>query len=324
MRRRLLLGGALVMILGCDTSFNPKGPYQEQMVVYAVLSPDSDTTYARVYRTYDPPGFDPYETTLEHPVTDAVVRLTSDGSSWTFGSTLVAREDTSRYKSPISAYLLPGVSVLRGARYRLDVQSPTAGSIDATVSVPGSGTILVGNSYVLQDPTLTTDNVSVRITLSSTTWGFYLRLYLIGEVWEGGAWRQFKREVPLTVIEVIDCENFAGDFPRLERRESSSTAEEHILIFENIAYRYTIASLRSGHDADSVRFIRAEFDFLETDPHLYSYYNIASGFRDEFTLRSDEPDYSNLRGGRGVFGAFALQHVPYAVPPDLGSTLTCD
>lgn len=324
MRWRLLFVGAVMMVSGCDTSFNPKGPYLEKMVVYAVLSPDSDTTFARVYRTYDPPGFDPYETTAEQPVTDAVVRLTSNDSSWTFGSTQVVRDDTSRYGTPISAYFLPNVSVVRGAQYHLAVQSPTAGSVDATVSVPGAGTIQVGNSYVLQDPTLTTDNVSVRLTLSSTTWGFYLRLSLIGEVWEGGGWRQFTKEVPLTVTEIIDCENFAGEFTRLQRRETSNTAEEHMLIFENIAYRYTIASLRSGHVVDSVRFIRAEFEFLETDPHLYSYYSIASGFRDEFTLRTDEPDYSNIRGGRGVFGAFARQRVSYTVPPDLGSSLTCE
>ncbi|MBE0557864.1 MAG: hypothetical protein IH628_11585, partial [Proteobacteria bacterium] len=130
--------------------------------------------------------------------------------------------------------------------------------------------------------------------------------------------------VPLSIIEIIDCQNFVGEFPRLERRETSTPFEEHILLFENVAYRWTIASVRSGHDVDSVRFLRAEFEFLSTDPHLYTYYNIVSGFRDEFTLRTDEPDYTNIRGGRGVFGAFVRQRVAYAVPSNLGSTLTCD
>jgi len=315
---------ALMLVVGCESPFDPKGPYREQLIVYAVLSPDYDTTFARVYRTYDPPGFDPYEVAEDRPVTDALVRISTNGTAWTFGDTLVSRDDTSRYQGPIGAYVLTGMQVTPGTPYRLDVQSPSMGSIDADVTVPGTGFLTIGNSFVLQNPTLTTDNISATAILSATTWGFSVQLYLIGELWEGDRWQPFKREVPLSVVEIIDCENFAGEFPRLGRRETSNPSEQHIILFENVAYRYTIASIRSGHDVDSVRFIRAEFEFLETDPHLYSYYNIASGFRDEFTLRTDEPDYSNIRGGRGLFGAFVRQRVSYAVPANLGNSLTCE
>jgi hypothetical protein len=268
-RLRLIVTVLLIVILGCDTSFNPKGPFRKQLVVYAILSTETDTTFARVYKTYDPPGFDPYEVTTDQPVTDAVVRLTSGGSEWVFGDTLVPRADTSRYQSDIAAYVLSTAA------------------------------------------------------LSSTTWGYLVRLFLIGEAWEAGAWRQFEREVPLSILEVIDCQTFISEYPRLQRREGSRSFEEHLQVFENNAYRWTIVSLRDGRDVDSVRFLRAEFEFLETDPHLYSYYNIASGFRDEFTLRTDEPDYSNIRDGRGIFGAFVRQRVVFNVPSDLGGSLSC-
>ncbi len=321
--RHIVILVAVTLAVACDTPFDPKGPYEETLVVYAVLSTETDTTYARVYRTYNPEGYDPNEITADNPVTDALVRLSSNGSEWTFGDTLVARDDTSRYKGPINAYVLTGVHVTPGAEYRLDVSSPTAGSADAVVAVPGTGYLQIGNSFVLQNPTLTLDNVIATVTLSPTTWGYTVRLYLIGEEWVGGSWRSFEREVPLSVVEIVDCEHFAGEFPRLSRREGTSAYEDHILIFENIAYRYTIASIRSGRPVDSVRFLRAEFDLLETDRHLYSYYNIAAGFRDEFTLRTDEPDYSNIRGGRGVFGAFVRQRISFDVPANLGGSLTC-
>ena len=58
------LVASLVAVLqfgsGCQNSFNPKGPYEEQLVVYSVLSTRSDTQYVRVYATYNPPGFDPH------------------------------------------------------------------------------------------------------------------------------------------------------------------------------------------------------------------------------------------------------------------------
>ena len=320
--RAQVLGVALAL-LGCETPFNPKGEFREQLVVYAVLSSDSDTTWARVYRTYNPPGFDPFEVTTDNPVTDAVVRLTSGSSEWTFADTLLPRADQSRYQSPIAAYVLTGLSVTPGTEYRLDVQSPSAGSVNAVVTVPGTGYLSVGNSYVLQNPTLSDDNISVTSMISPTTWGYSVRLYLIAQVWKGGAPQTVQKEVPLSVSEIIDCQNLIGEYPRLRRRESDSPTEEHIQIYENVAYRWTIVNLRSDPSIDSIRFQRAEFEFLETDPDLYAYYNIASGFRDEFTLRTDEPDYSNIPSGRGVFGAFVRQRIAYAVPSDLGSSLTC-
>jgi hypothetical protein len=323
-RRPLLTACTLFFLLGCETPFNPKGPYQEKMVVYSVLSTDSDTVFARVYRTYNPTGFDPYEVSTDQPVTDAVVRLTTGASAWIFGDTLVERADSSRYQSPIFTYMLTGVNMVPGAEYHLEVQSPTAGTVDAIVTLPAFGSLTVQNAFILQNPTLTANNVTVTIGISSATWGYYLRLYLIGELWEGGAWRPFKREVPMSVEEIIDCQNFYGEFPRMQRRETTTSYEEHIMMFENVGYRWAIASVRSGRETDSVRFLRAEFEFLETDRALYSYYNVASGFRDEFTLRTDEPDYTNIRGGRGVFGAFVRQRVSYSVPSNLGSTLSCE
>lgn len=313
----------MAALLGCETPFDPKGEFRQQLVVYSVLSTDSDTAWARVYSTYNPPGFDPYEVTTDNPVTDAVVRLTSGSSEWVFGDTLLPRADLSRYQSPIAAYMLTGLSVAPGTEYRLDVVSPTAGSLSAVVTVPGSGFITVSNSYVLQDPTLTDDNITATTMISPTTWGYSVRLSLIADVWQGGVRRTVRKEVPLSVSEIIDCQNLIGEYPRLRRRESEDPAEEHIQVHENVAYRWTIVNLRSDPAIDSIRFLRAEFELLETDPNLYAYYNIASGFRDEFTLRTDEPDYSNIPGGRGVFGAFVRQRVAYAVPWDLGSSLTC-
>ncbi|MEK7671562.1 MAG: hypothetical protein AAB344_05010 [Bacteroidota bacterium] len=39
----------------------------------------------------------------------------------------------------------------------------------------------------------------------------------------------------------------------------------------------------------------------QLDDALYAYYTTANGFPDSGTLRLDEPDYTNIEGGLGVF-----------------------
>jgi len=50
------------------------------------------------------------------------------------------------------------------------------------------------------------------------------------------------------------------------------------------------------------------------EPALYNYYGIANGFRDPNTIRVDEPDFTNIAGGVGVFGGFVQDTLVVALP----------
>jgi hypothetical protein len=47
----------------------------------------------------------------------------------------------------------------------------------------------------------------------------------------------------------------------------------------------------------------------QVEDNLYKYYNIVNGFQDEFSIRTDLPDYTNIRGGVGLFGAMTEDSV---------------
>jgi hypothetical protein len=49
---------------------------------------------------------------------------------------------------------------------------------------------------------------------------------------------------------------------------------------------------------------QAKFYLIQVDEHAYDYYNVVNGFQDRFSIRSDQPDYSNIQNGLGVFGSF--------------------
>jgi hypothetical protein len=55
--------------------------------------------------------------------------------------------------------------------------------------------------------------------------------------------------------------------------------------------------------------LTATYILTQVEPNLYMYYNLANGFQDEFSIRTDQPDYSNIQGGFGVFGAMTVDTV---------------
>ena len=79
-----------------------------------------------------------------------------------------------------------------------------------------------------------------------------------------------------------------------------------------LAYAYTLRKIIA--DYGDVYFRQANCYLVQTDQALYVYYNVANGFRDAFSIRMDQPDYSNIEGGLGVFGSYNVDKKSYELP----------
>ena len=51
----------------------------------------------------------------------------------------------------------------------------------------------------------------------------------------------------------------------------------------------------------------AVFTLMIFDENISNYYSTTNGFLDDFTIRIDEKDYSNIQGGLGIFGTYRTQ-----------------
>ena len=54
---------------------------------------------------------------------------------------------------------------------------------------------------------------------------------------------------------------------------------------------------------------RALVVLTQVDEDLYAYSKRVNGFEDPFSIRTDLPDYSNISGGHGIFGALVEDSV---------------
>jgi hypothetical protein len=52
---------------------------------------------------------------------------------------------------------------------------------------------------------------------------------------------------------------------------------------------------------------KALFRLLVLDKNLAAYYSMQKTFLDEFSVRVNQPDFTNIEGGLGVFGIYAIK-----------------
>jgi len=321
-KKKLALVLGFLLVLGCEEPFSPKGDFREEPVVYSIISNLSDTHLARVYRTYDPPAYDPFEHTSDNPITGAIIRLQDGATQWTFRDTVVARADSSRYATPINAYVYSPLQVERGKTYSLFIQPPGGPSSTATTTVPEIGFISVHRNQagVTSPRSVSNRFFGVLATVPTRSKGFLIRFHVTFDVFENSVWVPHRVEVPYFIIDVGLPEEqlLYHEVQRsIDGAGTPGTKISHFLDFSVDSYSTVISRIHGEYGSGAVRFKEAIFTLTQLEKEFYNYYNISRGFRDPNSIRIDEPDYGNIVGGAGIFGAFAVDSAVISLPPTL-------
>jgi len=108
-------------------------------------------------------------------------------------------------------------------------------------------------------------------------------------------------EVPVEITDYQDCTTYTAVYPRVRRQEFGSSRELWRFKLEN--YRRTLIKILT-ENATAIDFKRIFVEFVQADEHVYKYFSVVNGFQDPFSIRVDQPNYTNIQGGFGVFGSF--------------------
>lgn len=287
------------------------------MIVYSVLTTQSDIQYVRVYRNYFPEANNPQYNILDTPVVDAVVTISDGITTYSFHDTLVARDDTSRYKEPVFAYVANGFRAKPGSSYALNVTSPTSGNVTATTRVPTSSTFTIDYFYYFENPYAFPRVIpQVSFSLSSYTSAYMIKLFIEYEADTNTGREIFRREVPERLI-VVSCffEIYDFIYPKITRRTNTANAN---LEFRGTQYFIPFSYRRSVELVNernlNPAFRKVVFYNIQFDENWYRYYSTARTFQDRFTARLDEPDFTTLTGGVGLFAAMTVDSAAHQLP----------
>ncbi|MDP2885570.1 MAG: DUF4249 family protein [Ignavibacteria bacterium] len=300
--------------IGCDQSFNPKAPFQERLAVFSILSNDRDKQFVRVSSNYDVSAFDPSENQRDRTITGARVTITESSNAFVLRDTLLPRPDTSRYKSPIGAYVASPFRAQPGRRYKLVATSEKLGTASATVTPPDLPMITLNpGPLVLEQPDLfqKKSQFDVVVLLSPLCKGYHCQVFVDYQVLLESGWKDERVEVPTEIV-VDTVGLYIVTYPELRRVQIRQTGTTYV----HQAYVSTLVKVLERYPRKQVTFKRVVLRILQCEQNVYNYYNTVNGFRDPVSVRLDEPEYSNVSGGWGMFGAYTLDSLTYALPSD--------
>lgn len=304
-----------VLMLGCEEPFDPNAPFREELVIYSILSDISDVQYLRAYRTYDAPSFDPFEHLTDNGISGATVTATVEQSQVQFRDTLITRKDTSRYQTPIVAYVADPFSIQRGKTYTLDILTSDGRFASTSVTVPGQASMNVTNPSSVQQPSPSIEKfIVVRAFVPATAEGFLIRFFVNYEVFINGSWTTRRGEIPYLVMLRGEEQTEVFLYPILSRvPDPIGGLSTIVFLFSTDAYQTMVGRLRA-QAGGPVQFNSAVFLLTSVEQNLYRYYNIVNGFQDPNSIRLDEPDFTNFSNAAGVLGAFVQDSVSLSLP----------
>ena len=120
-------------------------------------------------------------------------------------------------------------------------------------------------------------------------------------------------ELEVPTVHVVD--SVAGiiqvRYPTLERVQGS----QYAVAFMVGAYRWALKDIVARHFPNQVIFKQARFQMTQLDENLYKYNKTVNSFEDKGSIRLDQPDFSNISGAVGMFGACAVDSVVHTFLP---------
>ena len=301
---------SMLLLIGCDVPFSPKGTFTEKVVVFTILDPSKNIQFARVYRTYDLGGFDPRLNRIDPQVRNARVVIRDDaGNTYSFKDTLLERDNSDRYASTIVAYYTDQLVPLARRKYLLEVTVPDYGKATAEMTVPEPFVIYVSGSRgrpLLADSLHPCNCIRVSLFGGGGAKGQLTRLFLDYTVKKAGEPEvRLRREVPIASRRSIEG-SLVPVYPQPDR--------SLYMEFPLDLFYATIAEVLKSDPLAVITVTDATILSYAMEPNLYNYYLISHGFGDPLSVRLDAPDFTNILNGLGVFGALAVDSLTLPLP----------
>jgi len=310
----------LVVTFGCNQPFDPKGPIDQQMIVYSVLSTDRDVQYVSVDLSYMPSGSNPLTYSSDKALKDVFVTLRESRNMYQMRDTTLARPDTNWYKFPLHLYALYPFAVCQGQTYEIVVQSLSMGVVSATVVIPGKPLLDIPGTttFILIEPFshLPEEKIRFPATLSTEAKAYLVRLTITYDVLKGTDWVEETVELP---IATADTNAYSLEHPIYPQVAPSPASGQLDVTYSNGYLQNIIKDVTTvKYKSNRLVYKWIVFSLVQFEQNLFNYYKMVREYRDPRSVRLDRPLYSEINGGIGFVGAYSADSLVYLLPTNFG------
>ena len=300
-----------ILIASCNDSVDVKTTTSDSYIFYCIMN--SDTTFHAAYlsKPYNVDGIDPYANTADPSIANANIVINFNNVNYTFRDTTVARTDTSRYTTPFHLYynkklnLMDDLVSSQSLPMTIKITLPNNKILTSSLeTIPISDFHFSRMIYTFPPPT-----DSAFITFK---WLFYSKASLIDKYYylpfiqlhyshkSGGVTTEKSINIPYrTVFSGVEDIEF---YPTVSKKTLLSLNAQYI--FDAFKKIYSADSVKSNFTIHSLTF-----KVILLEKNLAAYYAQSATYNDEFSVRIDAADFTNITGGYGLFGAYATKTI---------------
>ena len=274
---------------GCDDSVDIIMEYDEQIAAFLVLDSRYDKQILKVQKLQNSFGLPSAEKLID-PIS---ARLTLPaGYHVTFKDTIMNTVPNFNTLYIDSIDLEPGV-------YQLLVVAKDSLSVWSN--------IVVQNKLDLNVASRGDSAYTVEIKTSHVIYT-HIKPFLVYSVRQNAGLVEKSIEIP-GGIDINNRDTVETFGKILEIPVSVASPYRLRVLFSNI--EYTKNKLKNYFGAENIQFNRMKFVTYTYSANLYQYVNSYEGYTDDYSVRLDQPNYTNIVGGTGIFGAVLIDSTFY-------------
>lgn len=297
------------LFISCDDNVNPKADYKEEYVLNCVLNADSNYQIATISKSYDVNGYDPNANTKDPFIKGAFVKVYYRDSVFIFKDTSINRNKTSKYSSPMNFYYNKKLKPSTYSQLKIEAILPNGKLLTATTESFFLNILFFSKTVEYYPPvnanriTFSWDKISGD-KLESTIY-FAPELAIVYSKFENGNWNRYYKKVPIRYTE--NSPDKPPIYPEISVGKSSVS-------FDTLAFGIALREIEKDvNKRKNYKIEKALFRLLILDKNLAAYYSLQKTFLDEFSVRVNQPDFTNINGGLGIFGIYSIKQTDISI-----------
>lgn len=277
----------------CNNNFDPNAPFRERYVLNGIIRSDTSLQVITITHTYRPPESDPNSYTDSPYIEGAEVNMWYKYKLYELRDTVLQRNDTSRYKGPVHCYYVNNLRPEPNEYVDIEALLPNGLLLQSTTKTPDADSL---NFFNYSDDKIIPPQ---KGNVLNITWEPLNNVLFDPKIeilyYKSGDTNPHFKEVPLLYYNDNGTETPV--FPK------ASTTSVITLDMSTVA---TALKEISEGDASKSNYsiVEMEVVVITYDQALATYYSSIQPPSNNFTVTLDEPDYSNIQGGYGIFGSY--------------------
>ena len=302
----------------CNNDFNINAPFKNVYTLNCILRNDSPIQYAIISKNiYTENGAPPASTGISQNIKGADVEIYSNDSVFVMRDTTIQLTDSGNTLQ-VNCYYLKNLVMIPGKTVSIKATMPDGEILKSTNQIPvcyiapftfPESYYINGKKYYVKFPfynwLFKVGNIEIKNMMS------FPRFEIDYAKYEGGNYVDKKTFVPLSYYHHTDINGtiLSPDLGFIFNNYTAYTSRQ--------AVNRTMQEI-SGSDPKKNNYIITGVYFTVTsmDPDLTRYYYAYEVYSNSHTVKLRPTEYSNIEGGKGIFGIYYIYTQPFAVDID--------